>query len=115
MVYQGATKAPIKAFVNQDSHLIVRLDSFQHLEFPGLDYGNCLLASHGRKCFKEIFHRFAALKRIDEVLERHASTHEHRCSTHDFGIRVNNSFQFFRFHLRGIYHSLVKRSLERLE
>ena len=69
------------------------LNGFQHLEFAGFNHCNRLLARYCRVSFEKIFNRLSAFQTVDEVLQRHASTHKHRRPAHNLRIRVYNSLE----------------------
>lgn len=94
---QGATKAPIKAFVNEYAHC-EDLNGFQHLELAGFNNCNRLLALYCRIGFEKIVNRLSAFQAVDEVLQRHASTDKHRSPAHDFRVRMYNSVEALYIH-----------------
>ena len=103
MLGQGATKAPIKAFVNENTHC-EDLHGFQHFEFAGFDHCNRLLAFYCWISFEEIVYRLPAFQTVDEVLQGHASTHKYGRPAHNLRIRMNYSLETLRIHHCRIYH-----------
>src|SRR6267142_412629 len=95
---QGTAKPPIETFVNQDAHNDDSSNGFEHLQFPCFDNSNSLFTLDGGKSFEEIFDGFTAFEIVNEVLQGNSSANENGRPTHDFRIRVDDSFDFFAFH-----------------
>lgn len=56
-------------------------------EFQG---SHCLLSTHRRERTKKVLERIPGLEVVDEVLDRHAGSHEDGHSTHDLGVAVHD-------------------------
>jgi hypothetical protein len=75
-------------------------DGFEHFHLAGFNDGDGLRADDGRKAFQEIFNGFAALKGVNQILQRDTRADKHGRAAHGFGIGVNDAFQIFDCHNR---------------
>lgn len=73
-------------------------DRFEQGGLAGFDDGNDLLAFDRGESVKEVLNGFAASQIINQVLEWNTGAHEDRRAPHDLRIRMNDAFEFFKFH-----------------
>src|ERR1044072_7744566 len=67
--------------------------NFGYRFFRQLQRRDGLFAADRRKGRQELFERIAGLEIVEEVVNRHARSHEDRCTAHDLGIAVNHAFR----------------------
>ena len=82
---------------------------FQHLQAPRLDDGDDLRAAYAREAFAELIDGLTTFQSVDEILQWHTRSGEHRGAAHDFRVGMNDALKILEVHGERLPPSLPGR------